>query len=494
MTAVAIGAAIYAESREWNSSGTKRKPTRASVISCKDLGVKFDYPARTTNDAAKLRIGAEARAVADRLSVQVDASGHGWTSGRIAVTYELVVDVPLRDLGENNFLVTVFDSSGLPILDATTTFAITRTHATVAAIPATQTISVKVRAGATRLRNALQPLIIKGTPLPTRGSEKLRAAFSIGADLPGSIDLELFQDEGAPDPELNLAVGSFRISHRDLPEGMQIKEGDPVIFHWAMDDSGLLTATVELPSLRQTFATKRFYVDQAGHRSFEGEEGDKLVGTAISTAEAEAAEVVEAVGVSATDELAEIERKLEEQRRKLKEASSGDERRSITENVRHIRQETAHLRTRPDNRCRYLQHKLDDLERRFNAEARHEPPTPDTERFDRQFIVASNEIQRRTPASLDIAEVILDEMEGLYWRTLWKNKEFVINVFAQCAKQRYLAADKAAFDLLVSDGENAIRANDIDELRGVIRQIWNSQMVATTAASDTSKLAAVLRG
>ena len=177
----------------------------------------------------------------------------------------------------------------------------------------TQTIAVKVRTGSTGIRNALQPLVKKGTPLPASGFQPLKAAYAIGPNLPGQIDLELFQDEGAPEPDLNLAIGSFRISHHDLPEGMMIKEGDPVTFHWSMNDSGLLTATVELPSLQQTFSSSRFYVDQEGHRSFEGEAGEKLVEATISEAEREAAEVVDAVGVGAKQELDEIDRKLEEQ-------------------------------------------------------------------------------------------------------------------------------------------------------------------------------------
>jgi len=43
-----------------------------------------------------------------------------------------------------------------------------------------------------------------------------------------------------------------------------IKEGDPVFFHWSMNDSGVLTVSVELPSLRQRFSSGRFYVDQEG--------------------------------------------------------------------------------------------------------------------------------------------------------------------------------------------------------------------------------------
>ena len=285
MIAVAMGAAIYAESREWAVSSTKRKATRTTTEVAPHLGLKFDYQARTTQDSVRLRVRAESEAVAARLSVQIDVPEHGWTSGRTTITHDTTLELPTRTLGENQFQVIVFDGSGLPIAQAASTIVITRTHSTAAAIPATQTIAVKVRTGSTGIRNALQPLIKKGTPLPAKGSQPLRAAYAIGPNLPGQIDLELFQDEGTPEPDLNLAIGSFRISHHDLPEGMMIREGDPVIFNWSMDDSGLLTATVELPSVQQTFSNSRFYVDQEGHRSFEGEAGEKLVETTISEAE-----------------------------------------------------------------------------------------------------------------------------------------------------------------------------------------------------------------
>jgi len=96
MTAVAMGAAIYAESREWSATSTKRKSTRASTEVGADLGLKFDYQARTTQDSVRLRLRAEPQAVAARLSVQVDAPEHGWTSGRITVAYDTSFDLPTR--------------------------------------------------------------------------------------------------------------------------------------------------------------------------------------------------------------------------------------------------------------------------------------------------------------------------------------------------------------------------------------------------------------
>jgi molecular chaperone DnaK len=207
-----MGAAIYAESREWAASSTKRKATRVSTDVGPDLGLQFDYDGRTTQDRVRVRVRAASSAVAARLSVQVDAPEHGWTSGRITVTHNTTIDLPTQTLGENQFRLTVFDGSGLPISHATSTIAkLTRQ----------------------------QPLF----PPPKRSRSKCE-----------------------PDRVLGI-----RICHHDLPEGMMIKEGDPVIFHWAMNDSGVLTVSVELPSLRQRFTSRRLYVDQEGHRSFDGE-------------------------------------------------------------------------------------------------------------------------------------------------------------------------------------------------------------------------------
>jgi molecular chaperone DnaK len=494
MTAVAMGAAIYAESREWAASRTKRKPTRASAEVAPALGLKYDYQSRTPQNIARLRVRAEPDAIAARLSVQADAPEHGWTSGRITVTHDTTIDLPVRELGDNQFQLSVFDGSGLPMTHATSMILITRTHSTAAAIPATQTIAVKVRTGSTGIRNTLQPLIKKGTPLPASGSQALRAAYAIGPNLPGHLELELFQDEGAPEPDLNLAIGSFQINHYDLPEGMMIREGDPVTFHWSMNDSGLLTATVELPSLQQTFLSNRFYVDQEGHRSFDGLSGEKLVETAIGEAEKEAAEVVDAVGVGAKQELDEIDRKLEEQRRKLTEASSGDERRSITETVRRTRQEIARLRFHPDHRGRYLEHRLSDLIQQYNDHARPENPTTQSKRFDQQSLAAMNELRRRTPTAFDLAQAIVDQMQMIYWRTLWEKSDFVLAMFHRTVQERHLSTNHEAFELLVGDGENAIKANDVDELRGIVLRLWENQIDTTKAIGDVSRLASVLRG
>lgn len=493
MTAVSVGAAIYAESREWGKSTTSRKATRASTNVQGGLGLKFDYPTRTTDERIKIRVKADPDAIAGRYVLQFDTA-EGWTSGRVPVAHDLTVDVPVPNQGENKIAVAVFDDSGKPVSGAMSELMVTRTYATAAAIPATQTISVKIRAGATRLRNLLEPIIRKGTPLPVSGSTKLQAAYAISANLPGHIDLELFQDEGAANPDLNLAIGVFRVKHTDLSEDQMIREGDPVIFHWTMDDSGLLSGNVELPSVQQTFSTKRFYVDQAGHQSFEGEAGEQLVESLIKTAESEVVEVAEAVGVGAETEVGAVEDKIEEQRALLRESTTSDERRSITETVRHLRQSIARVRSREEFRGRLLEQRLDDLVDRFNRWVKPTAPEAQIKRFQEMAVAAANEIRRRIEAGFDHAEAILDEMSRTYYVLLWKQDDYVVETFRGLAGERYLSPDKQAFDLLMSDGESAIKANDIDELRQIVLRIWATQLQTGRVNSNLSQLASVLRG
>jgi hypothetical protein len=67
-------------------------------------------------------------------------------------------------------------------------------------------------------------------------------------------------------------------------------------------------------------------------------------------------------------------------------------------------------------------------------------------------------------------------------------------MFDLVSKQRHLAADKSVFDLLLADGQNALTANDVDELRMVVIRIIDNQIAAATASGDITKLASVLRG
>ncbi len=148
----------------------------------------------------------------------------------------------------------------------------------------------------------------------------------------------------------------------------------------------------------------------------------------------------------------------------------------------------------PEHRGRYLELKLNDLISRYNELARPEKPTPQSERLDQQAAAAANELKRRTDAAFDLADVIIDQMDTIYWRTLWQKADFVRFMFDRASKQRHLAANKETFDLLLADGENAVKAGDVDELRIIVLRMWDNQITTENISGDIRKLASVLRG
>ena len=82
MTSVAIGAAIFAESREWTGEGTATKKTRKSKIVTGKIDVQYDYPARTADKQFRLRIKNASAIKAKGVRIQV-SNEEGWTSGHV---------------------------------------------------------------------------------------------------------------------------------------------------------------------------------------------------------------------------------------------------------------------------------------------------------------------------------------------------------------------------------------------------------------------------
>ena len=233
MTAVALGAAIFAESRDWSAAASTRKPSRASAATRGPLDVTFDYQARITGDAATLR--ARVKNQAAEYALQVD-SHEGWTSGRSELVDGLEVKLPLPRVGEHRFRANVFDPQGRPVPAASTELTIVRTHASARGIPATRHLAVKLRESDLSQGNTLDVFLPKGEQLPKSNRLPVRAAESLRSGEPGHVAIELFEQDqkDVKQPELNRAVGVLQVKGSDLPEGQVLRKGDEIVFHWHM--------------------------------------------------------------------------------------------------------------------------------------------------------------------------------------------------------------------------------------------------------------------
>jgi molecular chaperone DnaK len=493
MTAVALGAAIYAESRQWDSGGTTRKASRASMNPEGGNGIKIDFPARTSDEKAKVRFKISEGESPSGYEFQIDSTT-GWTSGRKTLSNDTSVDLPLSNFGENSFRAIIFDSQGKPLKQEGSEFKIVRTHASSAGIPATQTIAVRVRESSESSRNILHPLIKKGTLLPAEGVQKFRAGKDLkGGDCSEYLEFALYQDEGALEPELNLCIGVFKISGDDLQEGCRIREGDEIIFNWKMGDSGLLNATLDLPQLNQVFDTPKFYVAQAGHESFDLETGGRLANTVLDKAKADLEEVKQALDDDSSREVEKVEQELNKQEELLRSAQDSDTTRAITEKTRHLRQEISSIKHAPQNRIKILSGDIKSKEVFFNSYCRESAEPRLIERFDSHFRSAKECLVRGDVKSLQEAERHLQEMDSIITVQLWQDPEYLLMVFQRQVERSYLASNKDEYDAAVKKGIEAVKEKNSDELRRIIFRLSELQITVGGADDVVIKAASILR-
>lgn len=494
MTAVALGAAIFAESREWSESGTKRKTTRSSSTTSGPVKIKYNYPSRTSEDRVRIKVQPSDKTDTKGFEIQVD-TGDGWSSGQKGIESGMTLEVPISTPGDNAIRIIVFNPSGAPVPEASSTFTITRTHAAAAGIPATQTISVKVVEGASdAARNVLEPLVEKGTLLPAKGSKKFRAARDLKSGDPEHIDLELYQHaKGVPEPELNLFVGSFRISGDDIPTSLAIRKEDEINVKWNMDDNGLLSATIEIPSISQIFDTGRFYADIAGHQNFEGADGTQLADAVIDDAALDLESVDEVLGDTANEEISNLKQRLNRQQETLEHAHDADTRRSVTEEARQIRQSLSRLKHAPENRGLVLMQQLIELSAEYERDVRFEADPRSNERFDQLAATTRAALERGDQSALKEAERALSEMQKVYFQEVYQQPGYLLGIFKALSEERYLATDKELFDQLVQEGLEAVAENDLDTLRGIIGRMFENMFSVGKVDKSISLLAGLMR-
>ena len=176
MTAVAEGASLFAESIDWSSQSRPRKNTRGQISSGGGLALSFNYIARTPDVKAKIAVQLAGQA-ASGSEFQIDSVDTGWTSGRLPLKHGVTIDVTLTKTGDNTFKVFVFDSVGGPIALEQDKIVITRTAATVDAIPASHSVGIEVleKLGG---RPVLDYLIRSGDSLPKKGKKVFKAALN----------------------------------------------------------------------------------------------------------------------------------------------------------------------------------------------------------------------------------------------------------------------------------------------------------------------------
>lgn len=488
MTAVATGAAIYAESRDWNGGTTARKSSRASQTIGTTFEVKFDYPARASDDRATLRVSPLGDPDGWRLRVE---GFDGWSSGDVDVTTGLRLELPLSKPGENHFRTTLSKPGQS---NQTAEMSITRTFASSAGIPATLTICVTVEqdVGGER-REILHPLVGKGTMLPNRGVEVFRAGRTLVGGTEDYIDIKVYQAaEGVLDPSISLLVGSFRLSATEhLPRGEILREGEPIEINWSMDDSGHLNASLSLPEQRLVFDMGNYFSPSAGHKDFAGQDGADLAEGLVLEAAKSVGDISESLGETAWAEVQRLQRRLEAQNSALASSNEPDVRRQAAEEALSIRQEVALLKAAPENRASVIGR---DLARIEEIRETLGGAFSEGEMATRADQLATNARRFLDAEKHDQAESCIVQIKALVFGELVQRPEFIADHFERLMSERYSAIDKALHDKLVQVGLAAIRASDWDGLRRTNLALSENHFGSGSGEPSAVKLAGLLRG
>jgi molecular chaperone DnaK len=458
MTAVAEGAAVFAESIDWKSQSRGRKSSRGALSAGGALDLAFNYIARTPDSRAKVvvKVGGTAAAGTE---FQIDSLDTGWSSGRLTLKDGASVDLTLSKPGENTFKVFVFDSKGGPVALKEDKIVIARTAASIDAIPASHSIGIEAREKLGG-RLVLDYLVREGDQLPKKGKKTFKAEESLRAGSTGSIKFKLWEGEIADPVNDNRFIGMFEIKASDFDDGV-IAAGAELVLEYEILDSGNIMMEVSVPSIGGSFHSGRnFYSRQDGQIDY-----------------SKASKLVEEQSEHAKQRLEEMESKiddprLEQARDKLEQAESikaseadPETAKQAMDNVQEAKRLLA--LARKDHLKEIRQLELDKAVDFFDRLVREHARPTETNAFDNLAKTA----QRAIDNNSGDFEAHLDDLRGKNFMILWRQDWFVIDRFKWLSKDSYLFPDAREHAQLSNLGAEALKANDIDKLRGVVAQM-----------------------
>lgn len=264
MTAVCEGAAIFAESIDWKSKGSRRKSVIASAASSGAFPLTLSYRSRVAAPKAMIMAKIDPKAPqAEGAEFQIDSLDTGWTSGRLPLKDEATVEAPLDVEGPNVFAARAFASDGSPLDVGDCIVSIVRAPAVIYAIPAASSIGVEVKNPNTGLTK-VDFLVMAGEALPKTGSKTFLPEIGLKKGSADSIKFKLWEGDFVEPPSDNRFIGMFEIKGSDLsdPEA-EIRAGDALQCDYEVAESGAISFKVRCEAAGQTFHSGNGFYSRA---------------------------------------------------------------------------------------------------------------------------------------------------------------------------------------------------------------------------------------
>lgn len=461
MTAVAEGAAVFAESIDWSTESKSRKSTRGSITSGK-LNMSFEYIARTPDIKARIAVKSSGTILLGT-QFQVDCLDTGWSSGRMELKNGANLDVLLSKNGENRFKIFVFDPQGGAINLDQNLIAIVRTAATIDGIPASHSIGVAVKESISSSKTVLKYLVRKGDSLPKKGTVIFKPTESLRANGPGSLAFNLYEGEIEDPITDNWPIGQLKITGKNFDTGI-IQPGDELLCEYDVSDSGRVSLSITAPKVGATF--------DAGHEFYSRQEGQIDYSNASELVKDESEMAMQRVE-DYSEKLGGDNEKIDAARSKLSEAQELAENthdpeanKQAMENIFEAKRILAQVKK--ENLKSVRQSDLDSCVDFFNGHIREFAKPSEKLSFDNMVKAANRALNEKNSKFEDI----ISEMKYVNFQVLWRQDWFVVDRFKRFAKEEFRFIDKALFAQLVKAGNEAIGRDDIDTLRKVIGSMY----------------------
>lgn len=478
MTAVSEGAALFAESIDWTSQNRSRKKSKGSM-SAGTLDLTFNYIARTPDTKAKVMV--KLGNSVNGYEFQIDNNDTGWTSGKMSLENGSSIQLPLAKYGENSFRVYVFDNMGKSISLPEDKIIISRTAASIDAIPASSSIGLEVK-DKVGGKLVLDYLVKEGDKLPAKGERVYKAGESLKAGSNNSIKFKLWEGEITDPVTDNNFIGLFEIKGTDFDSGV-IPTGADLIAEYEMHDSGLIVINVSVPSIGNSFNSGRnFYSRTSGQIDYSS--ASKLV----ETQSQEMIDRVEQIEQHVDDNrLYEAKEKLTKAQNSCANQNDPEATKQAMDDVQEAKKILA--QTRKDHLKTIRQMELDNTVQVYEDLISEYAKSVEQNKFDN----LRRSAQRAIDNNSNDFESYLEEIRQLNFDVLWNQDWFIVDRFKQFAESPYLFSDQNEFQQLVNAGVLAMKSDDINKLRQILVMMYSIK-IGSSAQDDIFASSNIIRG
>lgn len=481
MIAVAEGAAVFAESIDWSSESRGRKSSRGSVVAGGRLDLSFQYIARTPSAKTKIAVKL-GTAPLSGTEFQVDNLDTGWSSGRIALKDGATLEVALSKAGDNTFKVFVFDAKGGAITLENNKIVITRTEATIDAIPASSSIGIEAldKLGGVV---GLDYFVKEGDMLPKKGQKKFSASETLRAGGRGAINFKLWEGEIEEPVTDNRFIGCFSITGQDFDSGV-ISAGAELICDYEVLDSGNIRCEITVPSVKGTFRSGNFYSREGSAENYASADTIRLIQDEADQLRSRVESVAQQFDNPKLDQALE---KLDQAQALPDGESDPETTKQAMDSVLEAKKLLAHVRKEHLKEMRQME--LDRCVDFFDEQIRPHARQIDASACDR----AKNAAQQAIRTNSTDFERLLGQLKVKNFEILWRQDWFVVEQFKWMAGSSYHFADQRQYAALIAAGKDAMQADDIGRLRQIVGNLYEIR-IGSSSEDEMLVAANIVRG